>query len=69
MKTRDYPFVVEPLSPEDGGGYLAAVPDLPGCMSNGDTPANVQDAIAAWIEEANNRGRAIPEPRRRLAAA
>jgi hypothetical protein len=29
-----YPIIVEPLSPE-GGGYLARVPDLPGCMSDG----------------------------------
>ena len=48
--------VIEPLSPEDGGGFLALVPDLPGCMSDGASPeeavANVQDAIDTWIEAA-----------------
>ena len=46
----------EPLPPKDGGGYLAIVPDLPGCMSDGETrelaARNVADAIEAWIEEA-----------------
>lgn len=32
----------------DGGGWLAEVPDLPGCMSDGDTPedALVDDEFA-----------------------
>ena len=46
----DYPVHIEPLSQEDGGGFVALVPDLPGCMSDGETPeealANVRDAIA-----------------------
>ncbi len=31
-----YPTVVYP-TPEDGG-YVAVVPDLPGCTAHGDTP-------------------------------
>ncbi len=73
MNRADYPFVVEPLPEEDGGGYLATVPDLPGCMSDGETPAaaaaSVQDAILAWIEEATRRDMVIPAPRRHLAVA
>ncbi|ATQ67875.1 MULTISPECIES: type II toxin-antitoxin system HicB family antitoxin [Methylosinus] len=73
VKTTDYPLVVEPLSPEDGGGFVAIVPDLPGCMSDGETPqeavANVQDAILAWIEAARDLGHAVPEPSRHLALA
>jgi len=46
--------LIEPLSESDGGGYIATVPDLPGCMSDGDTAEealrNVQDAIASWLE-------------------
>jgi hypothetical protein len=34
-----YNVVVEPLSKEDGGGFVATVPDLPGCMSDGETEA------------------------------
>lgn len=62
----EYPIVIAPLSAEDGGGFSALVPDLPGCMSDGDTPeqaiANVQDAIAMWIEAAHDLGRPIPRP-------
>jgi predicted RNase H-like HicB family nuclease len=69
----DYPVVIEPLPLEEGGGFIAAVPDLPGCMSDGETPeealTNVRDAIAAWIEEARALGRAIPAPSRGLVAA
>jgi antitoxin HicB len=58
---------------EDGGGFVATVPDLPGCMSDGETPeaalANVRDAVAAWIEEAQALGRIVPEPSRCHVAA
>lgn len=54
MSKLEYSVVVEPLSLDEGGGFIATVPDLPGCMSDGETPeealANVQDAITAWIE-------------------
>jgi predicted RNase H-like HicB family nuclease len=67
----EYSVMVEPLSAEDGGGFVATVPDLPGCMSDGETPeealANVRDAIAAWIEAAHDMGHMIPQPSRRLA--
>jgi antitoxin HicB len=60
--------VIEPLPPEDGGGFVAYVPDLPGCMSDGATreeaARNVSDAIECWIEEAKRLGRAIPAPKR-----
>jgi len=73
MSTLRYPIVVEPLSPEDGGGFVATVPDLPGCMSDGATPeeavSNVQDAIASWIEAANDMGHAVPPPSRHLQRA
>ena len=66
-----YAVLVEPLSEDDGGGFLATVPDLPGCMSDGDTPeqaiVNVQDAILAWMEAAEEMGRPIPEPSRKVA--
>jgi antitoxin HicB len=61
-----YPVLIEPLSEEDGGGFLATVPDLPGCMSDGETPAeaieNVQDAIEEWLHLARKLGREIPTP-------
>lgn len=73
MAQREYPIVIEPLTQEDGGGFLATVPDLPGCMSDGETreeaARNVSDAIAAWIEEATRMGRPIPAPSAHLAMA
>ncbi|CDN53133.1 Hypothetical protein RG1141_CH07730 [Neorhizobium galegae bv. officinalis bv. officinalis str. HAMBI 1141] len=71
MSPLRYPVLVSPLSAEDGGGFLATVPDLPGCMSDGETPqealSNVQDAIESWIEAAQDMGRDIPEPSRQAA--
>jgi predicted RNase H-like HicB family nuclease len=67
MKPQDYEIHIRPLSEEDGGGYLATVPELPGCMSDGETPEealeNVLDAIACWIEATKKMGRVVPPPR------
>jgi|GEM_PF-2845154 len=56
MSKLEYPIVVEPLPADEGGGFVATVPDLPGCMSDGATPeeavSNIQDAIMTWIEAA-----------------
>jgi antitoxin HicB len=68
-----YKIVIEPLSEEDGGGFLATVPELPGCMSDGDTREealhNVEDAIATWLYCAKKMGQEIPEPRVHRSAA
>ena len=68
MRLQDYQVVIGPLSEKDGGGYIATVPELPGCMSDGESPQealdNVYDAIACWIEAAQEMGRPVPEPKR-----
>jgi len=68
MATEDYEVVIGHLSEEDGGGYVATVSELPGCMSDGDTQeealANVRDAIASWVATAAELGRNIPAPKR-----
>ena len=68
MAIEDYEIVIGHLSDEDGGGFLATVTELPGCMSDGETQEealhNVRDAIRAWLAAAEQMGRAIPEPRR-----
>jgi predicted RNase H-like HicB family nuclease len=73
MTKLDYCVLIEPLAQEDGGGFVATAPDLPGCMSDGETPedalAQVQDAIAAWIDEARALGRLVPKPSQRHVAA
>lgn len=59
-------------SPEDDA-FVVDVPELPGCMAHGDTPAeavaNAQDAIGLWLEVAKDMGRPIPTPRGRLLSA
>lgn len=53
-------------SSEDGC-YIAVVPELPGCMADGETQEealkNVNKVISEWIETARQLGREIPEPR------
>ena len=71
MKTLDYAIIVEPLPAEEGGGFIATVPDLPGCMSDGETPQealqNAEDAIQSWIEAAAELGHQVPKPTKRFA--
>ncbi|MGI8839507.1 MAG: type II toxin-antitoxin system HicB family antitoxin [Caulobacteraceae bacterium] len=68
MNSPSYAVIIEPLAESDGGGFVATVPDLPGCMSDGATDVealeNAHDAIAAWIEQAMAMGRTIPTPTR-----
>ena len=51
--------------------WIADVPDLRSCSAHGDTPeeamAEVQDAIAGWIEVARDNDMIVPEPRYRPA--
>ena len=62
----EYPFELRPLSADEGGGWLIMFPDLPGCMSDGESPeeavANGRDALAAWIAAARQAGREVPRP-------
>jgi len=66
MKNLEYPFLLRQLTPKEGGGFLIEFPDLPGCMSDGETleeaVENGSDAIACWIDAAKESGREIPCP-------
>lgn len=67
MKKRtEYPFELRPLTNDEGGGWLVVYPDLPGCMSDGETPdeamINGKDALAAWLKAAEDTGREVPQP-------
>ena len=61
-----YCIFVMPLEEEDGGGFIARVPDLPGCSGDGSTPErairDARKAIVEWIDEYTKMGREIPEP-------
>jgi antitoxin HicB len=54
----EYSIRIERLADSEGGGYLATVPDLPGCMSD-----------ASWIEAAKEWKMDIPMPSVPLARA
>jgi predicted RNase H-like HicB family nuclease len=55
---------------EEDQAYIAEVPELPGCASDGETYkqalANVEVIISEWIETAKDLKRPIPEPKGRL---
>jgi predicted RNase H-like HicB family nuclease len=57
----------------DDESFVVEVPELPGCMADGqtyaDAVANAEVVIAEWIETARKLGRPIPEPRGKLAYA
>ena len=55
---------------DEDQAYIAEVPELPGCMADGETYyealTNVEVVINEWIETAKELGRPIPEPKGRL---
>jgi predicted RNase H-like HicB family nuclease len=52
------------LQRESDGGYVATVPALPGCVSQGDTRAevlkNIEEAIELYLEDVRDAGEVIP---------
>ncbi len=54
---------------DEDKSFIAEVPELHGCMSDGETHAdaikNVQLIIDEWIETAKKLGRKIPKPKGR----
>ena len=59
-----YPITIR-WSDEDSV-FIARAPDLPGCMAHGDTQADaaaeIQTAIALWVDTAAEFGDPIPSP-------
>lgn len=55
---------------EEDDAYIAEVPELPGCMSDGrtyeDAIKNTLTVIMEWMETASELGREIPIPKGRL---
>jgi antitoxin HicB len=63
-----YHIVLLPDYDEGGNvGWVAEVSELPGCISQGDTPdgavRNLRDAMEGWLSVALEDGLEIPEPR------
>ena len=68
-KLNDYmalSYRMEIVEDKDEGGYVLSYPDLPGCITCGDTVQdaiiNAQDAKKAWLEAALEEGIEIYEP-------
>ena len=70
MKTlNDYlalSYRMEIVKGSDEGGFVASYPDLPGCITCGETEEealkNALDAKKAWLEAALEENIEIPEP-------
>lgn len=70
MKTlNDYlalSYRMEIVKDSDEGGFVASYPDLPGCITCGETEEealkNALDAKKAWLEAALEENVEIPEP-------
>ena len=58
---------------DEDRAWIADVPDLPYCSAHGPTPheavAEVEAAVAAWLEAARAAGRPVPKPSFRAARA
>jgi antitoxin HicB len=59
-------YLLELFWSEEDEGYVAVVPDLPGCSAVGATPEDaareIGDAIEAWIAACRAAGDPVPEP-------
>lgn len=55
---------------EEDQKWLVEVPELAGCMADGNTPEealqNVETIISEWIDTAKKLGRKIPQPKGKL---
>lgn len=59
-------YAIEIIYSEKAQGYIATVPELPGCSALGETEEEalreVKAAIAIWISYAEVEGRKVPVP-------
>ena len=67
MNFHDYPINVAPIPKEEGGGYMVTLPDLPGCIADGESIdeaiREARDAFAAWTAaELDDKG-TLPAPK------
>lgn len=60
------PYRLEIIPDTEEGGFVASYPELPGCVTCGETEeqaaANASDAKKAWLEAALEEGLDIAEP-------
>lgn len=67
MKFEDYPINVHPVPEDEGGGFMVSLPDLPGCIADGETVdeaiAEARDAFDAWVMAENEDKGRLPAPK------
>jgi predicted RNase H-like HicB family nuclease len=60
-------YAIEIFFSEEDGGYIAIVPELPGCSAFGNDEKSaleeVMTAMDLWLETAKQEGRDIPPPK------
>ncbi len=63
-----YRFEIRPLSSVEGGGFLISFPDLPGCISDGETISEAvrhgKEAFQSWVSARLHDRLPVPEPSR-----
>jgi antitoxin HicB len=64
-----YEVNLRPLTDDEGGGWLATIPALPGCTGDGSTEMeaieDVRSAALEWADAAIMDGDPVPAPPRR----
>jgi predicted RNase H-like HicB family nuclease len=59
-------YTIEIFYSDEDDGYIAIVPELPGCSAFGETEeealTEIKVAIDLWLEVAEKEGRQIPKP-------
>ena len=62
----EYPIELFRRNDEGDRYWVAEIPDLPGCVADGDTPdeavESLEEAKRLWIEARLENGHPIPEP-------
>jgi len=59
-------YAIEIFYSDEDEGFIAVVPELPGCSAFGETEeealSEVKMAVGLWLDTAREEGREIPEP-------
>ena len=67
MRFEDYPITLSPIPEDEGGGYMVTIPDLPGCLADGETVevaiAEARDAFEAWTTAEREDAGTLPAPK------
>src|SRR5579862_8055093 len=54
------------LTPDEAGGFVATIQEFPGCVAEGESPAeayaNLESAAETWIDAALAQGQSVPQP-------